>query len=130
VNEIPLNKTQQWLGHAAMLSYCTFLLFVVMCTHEYTLWRDDNMAMQSIGLREFRANLHKYTSQSLDPIIVTSHGVTIGYYIPARPSTQEQDLTALKEAVRKIAALLEASGVQEEEIMADFQKARQLEMQA
>jgi hypothetical protein len=37
-------------------------------------------------------------------------------------------LAALKEAVRKIAALLESSGVQEEEIMADFQKARQHEL--
>jgi hypothetical protein len=88
------------------------------------------MTLQSVGLREFRANLHKYTSQGLDPIIVTSHGATIGYYIPARPSAQEQDLAALKEAVRKIAALLESSGVQEEDIIADFQQARRLKMRA
>lgn len=87
------------------------------------------MTMQSVGLREFRANLHKYTSQSLDPIMVTSHGTAIGYYIPARPAPQAQDLAALKEAVRKIAALLESSGVNEEEIIADFQKARQRERQ-
>jgi len=84
--------------------------------------------MQTVGLREFRTNLHKYTSQSLDPIIITSHGATIGYYIPARPGPHEQDLAALKEAARKIAALLESSGVQEEEIIADFQKARQREI--
>jgi len=42
--------------------------------------------------------------------------------IPTQPSLQE--LTALKEAVRKIAAMLEASGVKEEEIIADFQKAQ------
>lgn len=88
------------------------------------------MAMQSVGLREFRANLHKYTSQGLDPIVVTSHGAAIGYYIPARPGPQEQDLAALKEAARKIAVLLASSAIQEEEIIADFQKARQLEMQA
>jgi PHD/YefM family antitoxin component YafN of YafNO toxin-antitoxin module len=88
------------------------------------------MAMEAVGLREFRANLHKYTNQGLDPIIVTSHGATIGYYIPARPSAQEQDLAALKEAVRKIAALLESSGVQEEDIIADFQQARRLKMRA
>lgn len=85
------------------------------------------MTMQSVGLREFRANLHKYTSQNLDPIVVTSHGATIGYYIPARPTPQAQDLAALKEAVRKIAALLESNGVGEEEIITDFQKARQSE---
>ena len=88
------------------------------------------MAMQSVGLREFRAKIHKYTSQGFDPIVVTSHGAAIGYYIPARPGLQEQDLAALKEAARKIAALLASSGVQEEEIVADFQKARQLETQA
>lgn len=82
------------------------------------------MAMQSVGLREFRANLHKYTSQSLDPIVVTSHGATIGYYIPARPAPQEQELAALKEAARKITALLQSSGVNEEKIIADFQKAQ------
>ena len=87
------------------------------------------MSMQTVGLREFRSNLHKYTSQSLDPIIITSHGTAIGYYIPARPGPNEQDLAALKEAARKIAALLESSGVQEEEIIADFQKARQREIQ-
>jgi hypothetical protein len=81
--------------------------------------------MQSVGLREFRANLHKYTSQGLEPIVVTAHGATIGYYIPARPGPQAQDLAALKEAVRKLAALLEASGVKQEELIADFQKARQ-----
>lgn len=80
--------------------------------------------MQSVGLREFRANLHKYTSQSLEPIVVTSHGATIGYYIPARPAPQEQELTALKEAARKITALLESSGGNEEKIIADFQKAQ------
>jgi hypothetical protein len=88
------------------------------------------MAMQSVGLREFRANLHKYTSQGLEPIVVTSHGAAIGYYIPARPGPQAQDLAALKEAIHKIAALLEESGVKQEEILADFQKARQHERAA
>lgn len=83
------------------------------------------MEMQSVGLREFRANLHKYTRQSLEPIVVTSHGETIGYYIPAQPAPQQQDFAALQEAARKIAALLEANGIREEEIVADFQEARQ-----
>jgi hypothetical protein len=81
--------------------------------------------MQSVGLREFRANLHKYTSQGLEPIVVTSHGATIGYYIPARPGPQAQDLAALKETVHKLAVLLESNGVKQEEIIADFQKAWQ-----
>ena len=88
------------------------------------------MTMQTVGLREFRANLNKYTSQGLDPIVVTSHGAAIGYFIPARPGSKQQDLAALKEAVRKITALLASSGIREEEIIADFQKARQSELPA
>ena len=83
------------------------------------------MAIQSIGLREFRAHLHKYTKTSQDPLVITSHGETIGYFIPAQPTPQAQDLAALKAAVRQLAALLAASGVQADEIVADFQHARQ-----
>lgn len=80
------------------------------------------MELQSVGLREFRAHLHKYTRQSQDPIVITSHGEAIGYYIPAKPVPQAQDFAALQEAARKIASLLAAAGVDEDEIVADFQK--------
>lgn len=88
------------------------------------------MPMQTVGLREFRTNLHKYTSQGLEPVVVTSHGAAIGYFIPARPGPRQQELSALREAVRKLAALLASSGIGEEEILADFQKARQSELRA
>lgn len=48
--------------------------------------------------------------------------------IPVQSSPQKQELVALKESVRKIAMLLEASGVKEDEIIADFQKACRREM--
>jgi len=83
------------------------------------------MAIQSIGLREFRTHLHKYTRTSQDPLVITSHGETIGYFIPAQPTPQTQELAALKTAVRQLVALLAASGVQEDEIVADFQHVRQ-----
>lgn len=80
--------------------------------------------MESVGIREFRANLHKYTAQRDAPITVTSHGEPIGYYIPVRPSPQEKDFDALKKAARQIAEMLGQNGVSEEEIIADFQAAR------
>ena len=80
--------------------------------------------MESVGIREFRANLHKYTTQRDAPITVTSHGEPIGYYIPVRPSPQEKDFDALKKAARQIAEMLGQSGVSEDEIIADFQAAR------
>ncbi len=84
------------------------------------------MEIQSVGIKEFRANLHKYTQESSQPIAITSHGVPIGYYIPTQPSAQKQDLIALKEAVQKIKQLLETKGISEDEVLADFQNARKI----
>ncbi len=86
--------------------------------------------MESVGIREFRANLHKYTAERDAPITVTSHGEPIGYYIPVRPSPQEKDFDALKQAVKQISDLLKQSGVSEDEILADFQAARRHPQQA
>ena len=83
------------------------------------------MDIQSVGIKEFRANLHKYTQQSSEPIAITSHGVPIGYYIPTQPTPQKQDLMALQEAVQKIKQLLETRGISEDELFADFQNAKE-----
>jgi antitoxin (DNA-binding transcriptional repressor) of toxin-antitoxin stability system len=86
--------------------------------------------MESVGIREFRANLHKYTVERDAPITVTSHGEAIGYYIPVRPSPQSKDFDALKKAAKQISDMLRQSGVSEDEIVADFQKARSHTSQA
>ncbi|MBE9231463.1 prevent-host-death family protein [Cuspidothrix issatschenkoi LEGE 03284] len=78
------------------------------------------MEIQSVGIKEFRANLHKYTQQTSEPIAITSHGVPIGYYIPTQPSPQKQDLIALQEAVQKIKQLLEIKGISEDDLFNDF----------
>ena len=83
------------------------------------------MDIQSVGIKEFRANLHKYTQQTSEPIAITSHGVPIGYYIPTQPTPQKQDLMALQAAVQKIQQLLETRGISEDELFADFQNARE-----
>ncbi len=80
--------------------------------------------IESVGIREFRANLHKYTTERETPITVTSHGETIGYYIPVRPAPQTKDFEALKKAAQQISDMLRQSGVSEDEIITDFQKAR------
>ncbi|MBD2277147.1 MULTISPECIES: type II toxin-antitoxin system Phd/YefM family antitoxin [Nostocales] len=83
------------------------------------------MDIQSVGIKEFRANLHKYTQQTSEPIAITSHGVPIGYYIPTQPTPQKQDLMALQAAVQKIQQLLETRGINEDELFADFQNAKE-----
>lgn len=81
--------------------------------------------IQTVGLREFRANLHKYTRQTQEPIAVTSHGEAVGFYIPARPRPQKKDWEALQSAAQQIAALLAKHGMSEDSLVAEFQKARQ-----
>lgn len=83
------------------------------------------MELQSVGLREFRAHLHKYTRQGDEPIEITSHGETIGYFIPARPAPEIQHFAALKQAIDKLASILKSSGVDADDIVADFQAERQ-----
>ncbi|MDB9448437.1 type II toxin-antitoxin system Phd/YefM family antitoxin [Dolichospermum circinale] len=84
------------------------------------------MDIQSVGIKEFRANLHKYTQQTSEPIAITSHGVPIGYYIPTQPTPQKQDLMALQAAIQKIQQLLETRGINEDELFADFQNATKI----
>jgi prevent-host-death family protein len=80
--------------------------------------------MKFVGIREFRANLHKYMVERDTPITVTSHGEPIGYYIPLRPAPQAKDFEALKKVAGQISDMLRQSGVSEDEILADFQEVR------
>ena len=75
-----------------------------------------------VGIREFRAHLYKYTKQNQAPIALTSHGETIGYYIPAQPQAQKKDIESLRQSVTTLSNLLAAKGISEEDIVADFQE--------
>lgn len=54
---------------------------------------------------------------------ITRHGDTVGYYIPARRKRSEAERTALKAASR-LQKMLDAEGISEEEILADFKRWR------
>ena len=82
------------------------------------------MTLQRVGIREFRTNLHKYTSQGDEPLAITSHGEPIGYFIPVGKNPDEKDFTALLEATKKLTSLLEEKGVSADDMLADFQEAR------
>jgi PHD/YefM family antitoxin component YafN of YafNO toxin-antitoxin module len=85
---------------------------------------DAPMTPVKVGIREFRENLASYVLESDAPVAITRHGDTIGYYIPARRKRSEADRTALKEAASQLRKMLEAEGVSEEEILADFKRWR------
>lgn len=74
----------------------------------------------TIGIHEFRENLAAYLLQSGAPVAITSHGDTIGYFIPARRKRTETERAALKEAAARLDELLAAKGVTEDDLVADF----------
>lgn len=78
----------------------------------------------SVGLREFRAHLYKYTKENQEPIALTSHGETIGYYIPAQPQPQKKEIESLQKAITKLSNMLLEKGLSEDDIVADFQEFR------
>jgi PHD/YefM family antitoxin component YafN of YafNO toxin-antitoxin module len=77
-----------------------------------------------VGIREFRENLSTYLLESDAPVVITRHGDTVGYFIPARRKRSEAERTALREAAARLDALLAAQGVTEEDIVADFKRWR------
>ena len=80
------------------------------------------MEAAKVGIREFRADLAEYIAAS-SPVAVTRHGQTVGYFIPVHGQAEE-DLVALKKASQSLDKLLSAQGVDVEDIVADFKKAR------
>lgn len=76
-----------------------------------------------VGIREFRENLADYL-ESKTPVAITRHGSMIGIYVPTKPKPDQADLQALRLAGQKMQELIAASGTTEDEIVADFKKAR------
>lgn len=81
-----------------------------------------------VGVKQFRANLPSYL-ESLSPLAITRHGETIGYYIPTRHGRNQLELDALKEAAAKLATMMSAMHVSEDDIAADFKLRRATDKQ-
>ena len=82
------------------------------------------MTALKVGIREFREKLASYLLESDTPVAITRHGDTVGYYIPARRKRSEAERTALKEAAGRLQKMLEAQGISEDELVADFKRWR------
>lgn len=91
-----------------------------MCTQK----RRFMSAIESVGIREFRAHLDKYTRENQEPIALTYNGETIGYYIPAQPQPQNKEIESLQQAVTKLSNMLAEKGLSDDDIVADFQELR------
>ncbi len=82
----------------------------------------DNVPTR-VSIREFRSHLAQYAGAH-SPIVITRHGETVGYYIPARPSRDKAEIDALKEAASHLDALLAQAGVSAEDMLSEFRKLR------
>ena len=82
------------------------------------------MKTHKVGIREFRDKLATYLLESDTPLAITRHGDTIGYFIPARHKRSEAERSALREASARWQAVLDAEGISEEEVVADFKRWR------
>jgi PHD/YefM family antitoxin component YafN of YafNO toxin-antitoxin module len=80
------------------------------------------MGTVKVGIREFREKLASYLLEAEQPLAITRHGDTVGYYIPARRKRTEAERAALKEAASRLQEALAAEGISEEEIIKDFRR--------
>ena len=81
------------------------------------------MEAVKVGMREFREQLGTYL-ESDQPVAITKHGRTVGFYIPAHRTVEMEDREALREAGRRLDAFLAEHEVDAEELTADFQRSR------
>ena len=84
------------------------------------------MIMQAlkVGIREFRAQLPHYLLEVGEPIAVTRHGATIGYFIPAQLDDKSFDLSAIKKIAESLDSQLKAAAIDEDELVAAFRLLR------
>lgn len=77
---------------------------------------------QVVGVREFRAGLAEFIA-SAEPVAVTRHGVTVGWFIPT-PTDRAAEVASLRSAAQALDALLAERGVDADEVVAGFRALR------
>lgn len=81
------------------------------------------MQTERVGIRQFRENLSGYLESS-EPVAITRHGQTIGFYVPAKRDITEADREAFRAANAQMRTLLKEAGVTEDDIVNDFKRLR------
>ena len=79
--------------------------------------------LKTIGVRAFRENLAQHLKLGA-PLVITRNGLTVGYYIPTQRPISEADSQALTDATQRLHELLEAKGIDPEDLIRDFKALR------
>ena len=85
---------------------------------EYT-----TMGTVKIGIREFREKLAGYL-ESDQPLAITRHGETLGFYIPAQKRSRTAELDAMRAAAKDLDEMIASWGTKEEELMDEYRQIR------
>ncbi|GAB3712595.1 hypothetical protein [Mariniluteicoccus flavus] len=76
----------------------------------------------SVGIREFRAGLADYIA-SAEPVAVTRHGITVGWFIPT-PVDRDAQVVSLRTAAAALDTMLAERDVVAEDVVVEFATAR------
>ena len=76
----------------------------------------------TVGVREFRQDLTEYIDGD-EPVTVTRHGRRVGVFIPTR-GDQAEAIATYQAATTKLHALMAEQGIDEDEVVAEFNIAR------
>jgi len=80
------------------------------------------MSATKVGIREFRAGLANCIAAD-EPVAVTRHGQTAGYFIPAR-GDRDAEAAALRAAASKLDDLLDLSEGEIDQAVTKFRELR------
>jgi antitoxin (DNA-binding transcriptional repressor) of toxin-antitoxin stability system len=80
------------------------------------------MTATKVGIREFRAGLSDFVDSD-EPVAVTRHGHTVGYFIPVKED-RAADVAALRAAGEKLDTLLSLTEDEVDAAIEDFKQMR------
>lgn len=76
--------------------------------------------MRDVGVREFRDHASGYLAGS-EPLAVRRHGRLLGFYLPVKRKSDDEELRAAVEALREsLAEVRRETGLSEEELVAEL----------
>ena len=82
-----------------------------------------NMETTKVGIREFRENLAGYL-ESDQPLAITRHGETLGFYIPAQKRSRKAELDAMRAAAKDLDKMIASWGATEDELVDEYKRIR------
>jgi antitoxin (DNA-binding transcriptional repressor) of toxin-antitoxin stability system len=81
------------------------------------------MGTVRIGIREFREKLAGYL-ESDQPLAITRHGETLGFYIPAQKRSRAAELQAMRAAAKDLDEMIASWGTTEDGMMDEYRQLR------